>query len=113
MPVYEYECTNCHFHFERRQHISDAPIQVCPECAGEVRRVFHPVGIIFKGSGFYATDNRRGSMEHPALVRRTRTQRRATAKVKPAKLQKPRLQKVRGRNPSPKRSQGVGGRGRA
>ena len=61
MPVYEYECTNCHFHFERHQHISDAPIQVCPECAGEVRRVFHPVGIIFKGSGFYATDNRRGS----------------------------------------------------
>jgi len=39
--------------------MTDEPIQVCPECAGRVRRVFHPVGIIFKGSGFYVTDNRR------------------------------------------------------
>jgi putative FmdB family regulatory protein len=61
MPTYEYECTNCHIHFERHQRITDAPIQTCPECAGEVRRVFYPVGVIFKGSGFYVTDNRRGS----------------------------------------------------
>jgi putative FmdB family regulatory protein len=59
MPIYEYECTNCGIRFERHQRISDDPVQVCPECDGQVRRVFHPVGIIFKGSGFYVTDNRR------------------------------------------------------
>jgi putative FmdB family regulatory protein len=61
MPIYEYECTNCGLHFERQQRISDDPIQVCPNCAGRVRRVISPVGIIFKGSGFYVTDNRRSS----------------------------------------------------
>ena len=61
MPTYEYECTKCRIHFERHQRITDAPIQTCPECGGQVRRVFYPVGVIFKGSGFYVTDNRRGS----------------------------------------------------
>jgi len=61
MPTYEYECTKCRRHFERHQRITDAPIQTCPECGGQVRRVFYPVGVIFKGSGFYVTDNRRGS----------------------------------------------------
>jgi putative FmdB family regulatory protein len=61
MPIYEYECTNCGLHFERQQRVSDDPIQVCPNCAGRVRRVISPVGIIFKGSGFYVTDNRRSS----------------------------------------------------
>jgi putative FmdB family regulatory protein len=59
MPIYEYECTNCGVHFERHQRISDDPIRICPECAGHVRRVLQPVGVIFKGSGFYVTDNRR------------------------------------------------------
>jgi putative FmdB family regulatory protein len=58
MPVYEYECTNCGLHFDLHQRMSDDPIQICPECGGQVRRVFHPVGVIFKGSGFYVTDNR-------------------------------------------------------
>ena len=58
MPIYEYECQDCGVRFERIQHMSDDPVAVCPECCGEVHRVFHPVGIIFKGSGFYVTDNR-------------------------------------------------------
>ena len=58
MPIYEYECQDCGVRFERIQHTSDDPIAVCPECCGEVHRVFHPVGIIFKGSGWYVTDNR-------------------------------------------------------
>jgi len=58
MPIYEYECQDCGVRFERTQHMSDDPVTVCPECCGEVHRVFHPVGIIFKGSGFYVTDNR-------------------------------------------------------
>lgn len=59
MPTYEYECTGCRVRFERRQKITDEPVSVCPECGGATRRVFHPVGVIFKGSGFYCTDNRR------------------------------------------------------
>ena len=59
MPLYEYECTECGHHFERQQSFTDDPIQICPECDGQVRRVIQPVGVIFKGSGFYVTDNRR------------------------------------------------------
>ena len=59
MPIYVYECMNCGIRFEQQQRISDDPIEVCPECAGQVRRVIQPVRVIFKGSGFYVTDNRR------------------------------------------------------
>jgi putative FmdB family regulatory protein len=58
MPVYEYECASCGIRFERLQHFKDAPLTECPECCGLVRRVIQPVGVIFKGSGFYITDNR-------------------------------------------------------
>jgi putative FmdB family regulatory protein len=58
MPLYEYQCQACGVRFERRQHINDEPVKVCPECGGKVHRLIQPVGIIFKGSGFYVTDNR-------------------------------------------------------
>lgn len=58
MPLYEYQCQECGLRFERRQHFSDKPVTVCPECEGPVVRLIHPAGIIFKGSGFYVTDNR-------------------------------------------------------
>jgi len=58
VPLYEYQCQACGVRFERRQHIDDEPVKVCPECGGEVHRLIQPVGIIFKGSGFYVTDNR-------------------------------------------------------
>jgi len=58
MPLYEYECEACGLRFERVQHLSDDPLRSCPECEGPVHRVIQPVGIIFKGSGFYATDSR-------------------------------------------------------
>ncbi len=61
MPLYEYECNVCRERFERRQKVTDEPVSVCPSCGGAVRRVIHPVGIIFKGSGFYVTDNRKGN----------------------------------------------------
>lgn len=44
--------------FERRQSFSDEPVKICPECEGSVERLIQPAGIIFKGSGFYVTDNR-------------------------------------------------------
>jgi putative FmdB family regulatory protein len=58
MPLYEYECESCGIRFERMQAFSDEPLLECPECSGCVHRVIQPVGIIFKGSGFYITDNR-------------------------------------------------------
>jgi len=58
MPLYEYQCEDCGVRFERRQHMDDEPMTVCPECGGQVHRLIQPVGIIFKGSGFYVTDNR-------------------------------------------------------
>ena len=59
MPIYEYECSLCHFHFERRQRFDEEPVAMCPECQGKARRVIHSIPIIFKGSGFYVTDNRK------------------------------------------------------
>ncbi len=61
MPIYLYQCDSCGIRFERMQHMTDAPLTDCPECDGQVHRVVQPVGVIFKGSGFYVTDNRRGS----------------------------------------------------
>ncbi len=58
MPLYEYQCDACSVRFERVQHVSDEPVRQCPECGGKVHRLIQPVGIIFKGSGFYVTDNR-------------------------------------------------------
>jgi putative FmdB family regulatory protein len=56
MPIYEYECKVCGIHFDRKQRWHDEPVKTCPECNGEVRKVLQPVGIVFKGSGFYKTD---------------------------------------------------------
>ncbi len=58
MPIYEYECEHCGVRFERLQRMSDAALTDCPECGGHIHRVMQPVGVIFKGSGFYVTDNR-------------------------------------------------------
>jgi putative FmdB family regulatory protein len=58
MPIYEYECSQCGARFERMQRFTDPPVEVCPECQGSVHRLIHPVGIVFKGSGWYVTDSR-------------------------------------------------------
>lgn len=58
MPIYVYQCDTCGLAFERKQRMNEAPLVDCPECDGHVRRVIQPVGIVFKGSGFYVTDNR-------------------------------------------------------
>jgi putative FmdB family regulatory protein len=55
MPIYEYRCENGH-EFEVIQSMSDDPVTACPECGAPVERVFHPVAVHFKGSGFYSTD---------------------------------------------------------
>jgi putative FmdB family regulatory protein len=62
MPVYGYRCGHGH-HFEVQQRITEAPLTQCPECGAPVTRVFYPVGIIFKGGGFYKTDSRGSSSD--------------------------------------------------
>jgi putative FmdB family regulatory protein len=58
MPTYEYACTECGDRTEVVQSISAAPPTTCTVCGGPLRKVFSPVGIVFKGSGFYRTDSR-------------------------------------------------------
>ena len=64
MPTYEYRCRNCGHTFDIVQKMSDDPLTHCPECGGELRKVFAPPAISFKGSGFYATDH--GKKSKPA-----------------------------------------------
>jgi putative FmdB family regulatory protein len=58
MPTYEYACRSCGRHVEVVQSFRDDPLTTCPHCGGELRKVFSPVGIVFKGSGFYKNDSR-------------------------------------------------------
>ncbi len=58
MPTYEYVCQSCGARFEAWQKITDDPIDVCPTCGEHVRRIIFPVGLVFKGSGFYVNDTR-------------------------------------------------------
>lgn len=58
MPTYEYACRECGHRFDVVQSFSEEPLTVCPSCGGALRKVFSPAGIIFKGSGYYATDSR-------------------------------------------------------
>lgn len=57
LPIYEYECTRCSSRFELKQSFNDEPVTSCPECDSKAIRVFFPVPIHFKGSGFYVTDS--------------------------------------------------------
>ena len=70
MPIYEYECSNCHTRFDKLQSITADPLTVCLNCGGgPIRRVLQPVGIIFKGSGWYINDSRKsssGSIDPPS-----------------------------------------------
>ena len=61
MPTYQYACTDCGDRSEVVQRFTDDPLTVCATCGGRLRKVFSPVGIVFKGSGFYRTDRRNGS----------------------------------------------------
>lgn len=58
MPTYQYACTECDHAFEQFQSFTDDSLTVCPACNGRLRKLFNAVGVVFKGSGFYRTDNR-------------------------------------------------------
>lgn len=78
MPIYTYRCENCGVQFDRQQRFSDAPLTRCPECGEDaLRKVYTPVGIVFKGSGFYATDHR-----SPSGASRSSTDEKTSEKAK-------------------------------
>ncbi len=67
MPIYTYRCDNCGVQFDRHQHFEEPTLVRCPECEHDaLRKLFLPVGIVFKGSGFYATDHRSPSGQSSA-----------------------------------------------
>jgi putative FmdB family regulatory protein len=65
MPTYGYRCSNCGHEFEIQQRMSDPPLKACPRCQGKLTKILYPIGISFKGSGFYTTDYK-GSSEAAA-----------------------------------------------
>ena len=56
MPIYGYRCSKCGHEFEIQQRMTDQPLESCPKCQGKLSKMLYPVGISFKGSGFYTTD---------------------------------------------------------
>jgi putative FmdB family regulatory protein len=85
MPTYAYKCTECDYRFEVRQRFSDEPLTECPVCHGLVRRVITPVTVVFKGSGFYVTDNKQA---HPNGVANGKGRSDETAKPEKTKEKK-------------------------
>lgn len=83
MPVYTYRCESCGVQFERHQFFHDEPLKTCPECRKKtLKKVIAPVGIVFKGSGFYATDHKSPSGQ---VTRKSKKEKEAPAKEsKPA-----------------------------
>jgi putative FmdB family regulatory protein len=66
VPTYQYACTDCADRVEVVQKFTDDPLTVCASCGGRLRKIYSPVGIVFKGSGFYRTDSRKSP--EPALA---------------------------------------------
>ena len=82
MPTYEYACTSCGHRLEAVQSFSDDPLTECPECGRELRKVYAPVGIVLKGSGFYKTDSRAAAGAATEGARRRRTRPRARRRAR-------------------------------
>ncbi|MEA2452956.1 MAG: hypothetical protein QOG04_1666 [Actinomycetota bacterium] len=79
MPIYEYACTACGERTEAKQSFADPPLTECPHCGGSLRKLYSPVGIVFKGSGFYSTDAKKKSSS---------TSTTSTSDTKPSKTEK-------------------------
>jgi len=91
LPIYEYRCLKCGHQFEKMQKISDQPVGHCEKCNARVTRVFHPVAIHFKGSGFYTTDYGR---------------KRSDSRKKPESVEKPGEKKEKDKHPGKKAAAG-------
>lgn len=73
MPTYVYRCDSCSNQFELVQRMADDPIDTCPTCGSKVRRVIHPVGVVFKGSGWYINDSRSSKSNATSTAEATST----------------------------------------
>ena len=82
MPTYVYACDSCGAQFERFQSFKDDPLRTCPSCAGDVRRVFQPVGIVFKGSGWYINDSRKATSSSVGGESKTETKAETASETK-------------------------------
>jgi putative FmdB family regulatory protein len=115
VPTYQYACTSCGEQIEAVQRFTDDPLTVCPACGGGLRKVFSPVGIVFKGSGFYRTDSRKsvvpgadkeskpaanGSGDSPAPADKAGKADKADKKASPGNGSPPAAAKPAGQKPS-------------
>ena len=66
MPIYGYRCRSCGNELEVLQKMSDPPLKTCPKCSGELTKILYPVGVIYKGSGYYSTDYKGGKASSKA-----------------------------------------------
>lgn len=83
MPIYTYQCEECGVRFDVRQKFSDDPMAECPECGGFTHRVPQPVGIVFKGSGWYAKDSKGSNSLATPGKRETETDAASASEMKP------------------------------
>ena len=94
MPIYTYRCENCGVQFERQQSFSDASLKQCPECSkNALRKVYLPVGIVFKGSGFYATDHRSPSGASATKSKEKSSESDTSSEKKPTEKKEPKEDK--------------------
>lgn len=84
MPTYQYRCTQCGSELDVVQRFTDAPLTECPECEGTLRKVYSAVGVVFKGSGFYATDSRSQGKANAATPAASKSAETKPAEAKPA-----------------------------
>jgi putative FmdB family regulatory protein len=91
LPVYEYRCLDCSHQYEKREGFDAPALQECPSCGGTSRRMIHAPPIVFKGSGFYVTDNRKsggrdgeGVKSAPESVKAATTEPSATSEATPS-----------------------------
>jgi putative FmdB family regulatory protein len=82
VPTYQYTCTDCGEPIEAVQKFTDDPLTVCAVCGGRLRKVFSPVGIVFKGSGFYRTDSRNGSVSASPEIDRAKKDKESAESAK-------------------------------
>jgi putative FmdB family regulatory protein len=104
MPVYVYHCANCKYEFEQQQSFSDKPLKTCPECGqSTLHKVYTPVSVIYKGSGFYSTDHRSSSGSSYAASKKEETK-SEEPKAEAPKTEKPKTEAEKTKSPSPKTS---------
>lgn len=78
MPIYEYACTSCGERTEARQSFTDPPLEDCERCGGKLRKLYSPVGIVFKGSGFYSTDTKKAASKNTSSEGKSETSKSST-----------------------------------